>query len=365
MQIQVRINEEGALRNQRFAFSDRYTLVTELMQNARRAGARRVEILYDDRTRVLRIVDDGCGIHDFQKLLTFNESGWNENTCRDDRPFGIGFSKCLYSASRCIVVSRGQKVDFMTETALARNPIEVMDAADNAQTVVELHDVELPGLKTRLNIVCSGFPIPVFYNGMEIPRSHAFGQLPFVSAAIGDVYLAGIRNGRYSTDTLVFLQGFCVMRPAGFDPGHVNVVHLDSQRFLARLPDRDKLIDEEDQCRSIDACLASLWRQVLLAAKDSMEPEPFVDTFFWAMGRWGHLDLLNTGGLRTPRVSRAGGALPHTERGRGRPCRPGRTGQPKQRKRRVLDARKGEGVHRPFCSFTAPRPLGAAIRALP
>jgi|GEM_PF-6823483 len=29
MKIQVRFNEEGALRNQRFAFTDRFTLVTE------------------------------------------------------------------------------------------------------------------------------------------------------------------------------------------------------------------------------------------------------------------------------------------------------------------------------------------------
>ena len=38
--VQVRINEEGTLRNQRFAFSDRFTLVTELLQNARAAPAR-------------------------------------------------------------------------------------------------------------------------------------------------------------------------------------------------------------------------------------------------------------------------------------------------------------------------------------
>jgi hypothetical protein len=43
MQIQVRINEEGALRNQRYAFTDRFTLVSELLQNARRAGAMRIE----------------------------------------------------------------------------------------------------------------------------------------------------------------------------------------------------------------------------------------------------------------------------------------------------------------------------------
>ena len=41
MKIQVRINEEGALRNQRYAFTDRFTLVSELLQNARRAAATR------------------------------------------------------------------------------------------------------------------------------------------------------------------------------------------------------------------------------------------------------------------------------------------------------------------------------------
>ena len=47
MQIQVRINEEGALRNQRFAFTDRFTLVSELLQNARRAGATSIAIDHD------------------------------------------------------------------------------------------------------------------------------------------------------------------------------------------------------------------------------------------------------------------------------------------------------------------------------
>ena len=38
MKIQVRINEEGALRNQRHAFSNRFTLVSELLQNALQHG---------------------------------------------------------------------------------------------------------------------------------------------------------------------------------------------------------------------------------------------------------------------------------------------------------------------------------------
>lgn len=293
MQVQVRINEEGALRNQRYAFTDKFTLVSELMQNARRAGARRIEIAYDEASGILRVDDDGCGIADFQKLLTFNESGWDKDTCADERPFGIGFSKCLYSASRCIVMSRNRKIDFSTEAALARKSIDVVDIDHHPHTVIELHQVQLPGLKDRLKIMCSGFPVAVWFNGNALPRPHAIGHLPFASANIGQVYLTGTDNGKHAADTLVFLQGFCVLRPSYFHGDQVNVVHLDSNAFIARLPDRDKLIDEDDQRKRIDACLRSLWRQALLDAKATMEPEAFVETFFLAMRYWGHLDLIN------------------------------------------------------------------------
>ena len=45
MKVQVRVNERGALRNGRFAFTNKLTLVSELLQNARRAGATQVTIV--------------------------------------------------------------------------------------------------------------------------------------------------------------------------------------------------------------------------------------------------------------------------------------------------------------------------------
>ena len=77
MHIQVQINEEGALRNQRHAFTDRFTLVSELLQNGRRAGARHIELNHDAASQVLIVRDNGRGITDFQKLLSFHESGWD------------------------------------------------------------------------------------------------------------------------------------------------------------------------------------------------------------------------------------------------------------------------------------------------
>jgi hypothetical protein len=107
------------------------------------------------------------------------------------------------------------------------------------------------------------------------------------------VHLAGTRDGRYTHDTWVFLQGFCVLRPAWSSLEGVNVVHLDSRQFMARLPDRDRLIDEDVQRQRIDTELKACWRRTLEIAKAELPPRHFIDTYYGVMRGWGHLDLLN------------------------------------------------------------------------
>jgi hypothetical protein len=296
MEIRVRINEEGALRNQRFAFSNRFTLVTELLQNARRAGATCIEVLHDATARVLSVRDNGCGLDDFQKLLSFHESGWDQSTQAQESPFGIGFSKCLCAATRCVVASGRQRVDIDTAAALAQAWIDVEQVGEAlalAGTQVELHGVDLPDLEEQIEEMCLGFPVPVSFNGRSLTRRFATEHVTMRPTAIGEVHLAGAHDGRYSPASIVFLQGLCVLKPTYFSYEQVNVVHLDSLQFTARLPDRDKLIDEDLQRRRIDAELKDCWRRTLEAAKAKLPPGQFMDTYYEAMRGWGHLDLLN------------------------------------------------------------------------
>lgn len=295
MQIQVRINEEGALRNQRYAFTDRFTLVSELLQNARRAGATRVEIHYDAAVQGLLVLDDGCGLDDFQKLLSFHESGWDAATSIEERPFGVGFSKCLYAATRCIVASGRQRVDIDTVVALAKAPIEVEQTTETdavTGTRIELHGVDLPDLDIRIEALCLGFPVDVLFNGQSLSRRFSQAHLAMVPSPMGLVHLTGTRDGQHTHDTMVFLQGFCVMKPA-YWTDRVNVVHLDSRQFMARLPDRDKLIDEDLQRKRIDAELKACWRETLEVAKTQLSPKRFVETYYAVMRAWGQLELLN------------------------------------------------------------------------
>ena len=295
MQIQLRINEEGLLRNQHHAFTDRHTLVTELLQNARRAGATRIDVTFDETRQWLRVVDDGCGVSDFQNLLTFYLSGWDDATREEEHPFGIGFSKCLYASTRCIVTSRGRRIDIDTRRVLARNPVDVLDAPDGLPAegaAIELHGVELSGLATRIDSLCQGFPVDVAFNGVPVERPYAEAHLATMPSSIGSVHLAEVVDGWRAHDTLVFLQGMCVMRPR-WQGGAMDVVHLDPRRFMARLPDRYRLIDEDLQRMRIHEALRSCWRVRLLEKKRTLSAADFLDRYYPAIRAWDHLDLLN------------------------------------------------------------------------
>jgi hypothetical protein len=297
--IQVRINEAGALRNQQFAFSDRFTVVMELMQNARRAGATQIEITYDYTTRKLQVTDNGHGIEDFSKLLAFNESGWNDAVQTAEHPFGIGFSYCLYAASRCIVTSRGQQVDFITTEALAKAEIPVLETGpkDQCGTTVELYDINLEGIERKIADLCSGFPVPVMFEGNAIPNPRAEHMLPAAEETpIGRVYLQGTHDGCRSERTLVYLQGFLVLDMPksyllfGYDTP--NVIHLDPTVFHARLPDRTVLIDPDVQERRIQDQIKASWREILLKRRADMEQDDFIECFYKAMYQHRHLDLV-------------------------------------------------------------------------
>jgi hypothetical protein len=203
---------------------------------------------YDATTQVLRVEDDGRGLDDFQKLLSFHESGWDAAISTEERPFGVGFSKCLYAATRCIVASKHQRVDIDTAAALDKASIEVESIAEAvAGTRIELHGVDLPDLGNRIESLCLGFPVEVLFNGKLLARPFDVANLTTMASPIGTVYLSGMQDGKYSYNALVFLQGFCVMKPNYGSFDEANVVHLDSRQFMARLPDRDKLIDEDIQ----------------------------------------------------------------------------------------------------------------------
>lgn len=75
--IKIDVNLNIMMKNFGEVFSGERICVRELLQNARRAGATRINI-YTDRSdpNYFRIDDNGSGVSDFQSLLTLGGSGW-------------------------------------------------------------------------------------------------------------------------------------------------------------------------------------------------------------------------------------------------------------------------------------------------
>jgi hypothetical protein len=243
-----------------------------------------------DRGSVLR--DDGCGIADFQALLTLGESGWSDAVQRTEHPFGLGFLQSLYSAGSCAVESAGRRVQFDTRAALAGATVDVERGNDARGTTVTLEEVELPQLEREIARMTRGFPVPVRYNGVFLRRPHAPDALPFVETSIGAVHLTRVEDGAATWETAVYLQGLMIEGPIGLGLP-CNVVHLDPVAFRARLPDRDRLMEQDAQLRRVEKVLATLWRDRLIAAKRVATPEVFVARCFRAARLWGHADLFN------------------------------------------------------------------------
>jgi hypothetical protein len=290
--IAVCVNQAKLLASLRYAFTNKYTVVTELMQNARRAKASYVAVDYDGKAQTLTVRDDGVGITEWQALFTIGESGWDAITVRDEHAFGMGFMKSLYSARRCSVRSRGKMIAFDTAEALRQVPIEVQAGAAAMETVVSLEGVALEELDRRMEGLASAFPIPVLYNGRALARPLALDTQRFVVSDIGDVHLAGTEDGKAAASTLLVLQGFVVSGDPRFDRDG-NIVHLDPRQFLARLPDRDVLIDEADVVKQVDAFLKTMWRGRLEEARRTLPSEAFVVRFFDAAVMWGATDLFS------------------------------------------------------------------------
>ena len=179
-------------------------------------------------------------------------------------------------------------------TRAATEGFEVETVAQGIDgTLIELRGVQIADLPQRMDLLCEGFPVDVVFNGKRLERRFAEDQLPFMSSPIGSVHVAGNRSGKAARNNLVFLQGFCVKRPLYYSAGEINVVHLDPRQFMARLPDRDTLIDADEQLRRVEAQVKQAWRTVLEVARTQLDAESFVETYFDAMKQWGHLDLLN------------------------------------------------------------------------
>ena len=294
--VAMKVNPANLVKSLRFSFTHKTTVLGELMQNARRAQATQVIFNFCPETQVLQVIDDGCGIDSIETLLTVAESGWDIDLIDRECCFGIGFLSALFACQYISVTSKSGSIDVDTDEVLAFKTVTITPVKDwDGITTITLHEVDLDADKIThaLRRLARGFPIPVIFNGDTMERAAAVDSgLDFVMTDIGAVYLLGLQEpigAQFEFD--VFLQGLPIYSSHHYSSER-HIIHLDSARFHARLPDRDKLVDETEVITQVKAVLAVEIEKRLRQLKAEQTPEEFV-RFYEMMRHWHLLSLLN------------------------------------------------------------------------
>ena len=96
--IRARVHDGALRRVTRFFSSTPADIFSELLQNARRAGANRVSVDTEDLPEReggdirVTVTDDATGVGDAAVLLSFGETGWDKATARNEDAAGMGLA---------------------------------------------------------------------------------------------------------------------------------------------------------------------------------------------------------------------------------------------------------------------------------
>ena len=199
--IRARIHESAVRRVTRTYAATLAEIFTELLQNARRAGATRVGISVEravvedtDPTAETQfsvtVSDDGAGIADPAVLLSFGENGWSDDLVRREDAAGFGFASLARRG--CAVSTRprspdretptGWRVDLAPEHFLGEKAAEVR--ADNhapfpCGTSISFVASEAPAaIRNAAENAARHYPLPVVFHDRTGGEPGTLEELP-------------------------------------------------------------------------------------------------------------------------------------------------------------------------------------------
>lgn len=288
--MRITVNDKRTIANFGTVFSNATKLYSELIQNARRAGATQVDfttIATDDQTGIhtVTIKDNGTGIADFGSLLCLSESDWDDATTGQENPFGMGFFAAFYTADRVSVLSRGQRLDIDCESAKQLEDIgePVADpTAPERGTEIILEGVKFDHAALAQLATYSSIPITV--DGLTLIRDMCLEALakhhPVVETPFGTL----VQRFGYELGVTVILQDQVVYQPIEFSLRAYSNVLFANHTLTARAPDRDRLIEEEATVERVQQWLREHFVKTLAETREAMGDDvAFVTAHFAAI----------------------------------------------------------------------------------
>lgn len=179
-------------------------ILNELLQNARRAGATKVMIDQVDEPRfgkAVRIVDDGAGIADARSLFSLGHSGWSEALSQSEDAAGMGFFALANRGAVLVAQQKGTAQSWSIEATPdafhGRQPIDVAPGPDGHEGVtIVFPEADRDHLANAVRQAARVFPLPVVFNGEEMPRSDFLKDAEHIEG------WRGVRIGVYERHSL-------------------------------------------------------------------------------------------------------------------------------------------------------------------
>jgi hypothetical protein len=187
--FRVGINPKLLEKSRNFFNASLTDVLNELLQNARRAGATRVDITYDSASRNLTVADDGSGIFRHGVAIDLGGSGWDGTMQASEDPAGCG----LFSlASRtCLIESWGKKIALNERKFCGQEDVAIERGDDIKGTRISfpLTEHEARSYQSIAEACALYYPLPVLVDGKELPRQQ------FLEAALYRYSWAGLTLG--------------------------------------------------------------------------------------------------------------------------------------------------------------------------
>lgn len=195
--IRARTSERAIDKVSRLFNASLKSILQELLQNSRRSGATHVSLstAVDNNRTWLCIADDGAGIDNPEVLLTLGESEWESSTVSSEDPAGMGFFSLAGRGGQ--ISSRDWSVELLPEHFNGQVSASVVSSPSRRGTAITVpvearEETHLEKLVTK---VVEYYPLPVEFNGTELPRENFLGCAVYVES------WRGLNLGVFSSST--------------------------------------------------------------------------------------------------------------------------------------------------------------------
>jgi len=322
--VRAGVNERQFFKSLKHLFAGSFSMIGELMQNGRRAGATEILFDFDPAASTLVIADDGHGIKDFNALIQLAQSGWDEQTMLNEQPFGMGLFSLFFAAQEVTFRSGGKRLALTLDDVVEKRELTLYadDGGPEVGTRIELRNLSTALMEKHFNHIqrirrfgtlaeytlcnaiqlrAAGFAIPVLLNGIEFDRSYAQENLAGEMTEIGFVSIPGIHRetggpiqpARGTSGTMLFLQGLPIGGAHAEISQYSTVIHLSTDQFSAKMPDRAYLYEPVAAEKRINGVIKQLIAAHLKSRKAAMTHREFVLRHWQNCVDHGALTLMN------------------------------------------------------------------------